>query len=401
MKKLLFPLLAALALLLCACQGPEGEVSPSLSPAPSPSASVQPSPAVDLPEFVAQFAFTRIGVLSTASGELVEQPYPLDDEARSAIQSLLAMDRWVETEVPEQGLEVEYTLYDGQCNTLAVSRKSDRYLILAKTADGAESWLYAAPLEALEPFQGYMDDLTFSAVSWTFDSASGTLTFSGAGPLAQREAESAEAISYDWYGLGGQVTSIVVEEGITRIPNFAFYGFEGVTEVSLPSTLKSIGDRAFSRCAFSEITIPTALDTLGTGAFSHCQALRTCDLFYSEVTLLPAALFEGCTGLQYVSLPNGALLLEEACLYGCDQISSLLLPASVTRVEELYADIEVFVFQGQPPELPWDEDTGACLLFRGDVTVYYPEGSQAWTELAAQYVQEGVTWVEGIPEDGA
>ena len=82
MKKLLFPLLAALALLLCACQGPEGEVSPSLSPAPSPSASVQPSPAVDLPEFVAQFPFTpkiyldgdsRCGVVSAggSSGYIV------------------------------------------------------------------------------------------------------------------------------------------------------------------------------------------------------------------------------------------------------------------------------------------------------------------------------------------
>ena len=238
-------------------------------------------------------------------------------------------------------------------------------------------------------------------ITWMFDGATGTLTFSGMGPLAAEEAETADTISYDWHTMKRQVRSVVVKEGITRIPNYAFYDFAEIEEVSLPSTLTSIGDYAFCHCSFSEITIPLALEELGTGAFSHCGLLRFCDLLYTEVTVLPAALFEECTGLQYISLPGVAERLEETCLYGCDQISSLLLPASVTSIGELYANIEVFVFQGEPPELPWNSDTGECLLFYGDVTVYYPAGSTAWRELAARCTQEGVTWVEGIPSDGA
>ena len=246
-----------------------------------------------------------------------------------------------------------------------------------------------------------MEHENVEPITWVFDGASGVLTFSGTGSLSGTEAETADAISYGWYDLRNQVTSIVIGEGITRVPDFAFYGFEQVTEVSLPSTLTSIGDYAFYHCSFSEITIPLALAELGTGAFSHCERLRSCDLLYTEVTVLPAALFEECTGLQYVSLPGGAERLEETCLYGCDQISSLLLPASMASIGELYADIEVFVFRGEPPELPWNDDTRECLLFYGDVTVYYPEGCTAWRKLTAQYPQEGVTWIEGIPSDGA
>lgn len=42
-----------------------------------------------------------------------------------------------------------------------------------------------------------------------------------------------------------QVRSVVVDEEITRISNFAFYDFEEIEKVSLSSTLKSIGSHAF------------------------------------------------------------------------------------------------------------------------------------------------------------
>lgn len=72
----------------------------------------------------------------------------------------------------------------------------------------------------------------------------------------------------------------------------------------------------------------------------------------------------------------------------------------MASIGEPYATIEVFVFYGEPPEMPWNGETGECLLFCGNVMVYYPEGSAAWQELAAQCTQKSVTWVEGIPCDG-
>lgn len=162
MKKYLLLSMAVLLLLLSACQGPDAEASPSVSPVPSPSGEAGPSPTAGLPDFVAQFTFTQVEVLSTESGELEYQIYPLDEQARSTVQSLLAMESWTETEIPEQSLGAEYILSDDQHNTLAVSREpDDRYLLLAKTLDG-ESWLYAAPLEVLEPFRDYMSALVSS-----------------------------------------------------------------------------------------------------------------------------------------------------------------------------------------------------------------------------------------------
>ena len=102
MKKYLLLTMAVLLLLLSACQGPDAEASPSVSPAPSPSGEAGPSPTAGLPDFVAQFTFTQVEVLSTESGELEYQIYPLDEQARSTVKSLLAEESWTETEKPDQ-----------------------------------------------------------------------------------------------------------------------------------------------------------------------------------------------------------------------------------------------------------------------------------------------------------
>ncbi len=71
------------------------------------------------------------------------------------------------------------------------------------------------------------------------------------------------------------INTIIVDEGVTSIGNYAFYGFDNVTEVSLPSTVNSIGEGAFTKCAsLSEISInDTAVQSIGSYAFKDCTSL--------------------------------------------------------------------------------------------------------------------------------
>ena len=70
-------------------------------------------------------------------------------------------------------------------------------------------------------------------VTWTYEN--GTLTVSGEGEMWDNDPT--QPILYQNPLL---VTSIVVEEGVTRIGNCAFYGCSNATKVSLPSHWKKL-----------------------------------------------------------------------------------------------------------------------------------------------------------------
>jgi len=236
-------------------------------------------------------------------------------------------------------------------------------------------------------------------VPWNFDGKTGVLTFEGSGSLSSVEPETADNLSYGWTDLSSDVTSVVIGEGITRIPKFAFYGFQRLQSVSLPSTLTSIGTYAFFQCAFQEIALPDSVESIGAGAFSNCQQLRSCAI-PEKVTVLEPSVFGECDALQTITFHEGLAELKGSCLWCCDGISSLVIPSSVTNLEELYAGgIKVMVFLGDPPALPQDPVTGEYWMGYGDLTVYYPEGNSAWQELAPHCAQN-ITWIEGIPSDG-
>lgn len=238
-------------------------------------------------------------------------------------------------------------------------------------------------------------------VTWAFDDTTGALTFNGTGPLSEQEAEAVDVPDYGWSALAGEVKSIVIGEGITRIPNGAFYDFEGVTEVLLPSTLKTIGKYAFFQCSFLYIELPSGLEVIEEYAFSHCQKLLSCEI-PAGVTELPTGIFEECISLQTLTLYEGLLVLKEGCLRDCTRLHTLVIPSGVAEVEELNAPSLIFlVFLGDPPKLPQNAVTGTYPLGAEPLTIFYPFGNAAWQTVASQCQQDGITWIEGIPPDGA
>lgn len=257
------------------------------------------------------------------------------------------------------------------------------------------------PSPGADESDGEMKVHAAGEAAWTFDSETDVLTFEGDGSLSETEAETADRLDYSWTGLADKVTAIVIGEGVTRVPNCAFYGFAKVTSVSLPSTLDSIGMSAFLECAFEEIYLPEGLTSIGGAAFSHCGQLRWAEI-PGGVEVLEGAVFGECGSLQDITLREGVRELKEACLWCCEGINSIVFPASVTSIEELYAEnLRVAVFKGDPPALPVNTVTGEYMLGYLPLMIYYPEGNEKWNELAAQYPHENITWIEGGPEDGA
>ena len=70
----------------------------------------------------------------------------------------------------------------------------------------------------------------------------GVLTIFGEGAMK----DYANVSEIPWYAQKDKITKIVVNEGITRIGNLAFYGLTNATEAILPQSLKETGISAFS-----------------------------------------------------------------------------------------------------------------------------------------------------------
>ncbi len=129
-------------------------------------------------------------------------------------------------------------------------------------------------------------------ISYTLNRLTGTLTISGNGAMNDYAYTSSNGVN----GMGstapwgdqlkdalfdGQyntdiIKTIVVEEGVTTLGAYAFYGYDNVTSVTLPSTITSIGEGAFAKCSsLRKLDISkTAVQSVGVYAFKDCTALN-------------------------------------------------------------------------------------------------------------------------------
>lgn len=61
----------------------------------------------------------------------------------------------------------------------------------------------------------------------------------------------------------------MIKEGCTEIGRWAFYYCQSLTSITLPSTLKTIGDAAFFGAGIKQITIPKNVETIKEDAFGQ------------------------------------------------------------------------------------------------------------------------------------
>lgn len=116
---------------------------------------------------------------------------------------------------------------------------------------------------------------SLSKVVWNAKACAGTYSDSGGGPF-----------TFNAYLVNNSknITTFIFGEGVEEIPAYLCYSMPNITTCSLPSTLKSIGNYAFSGCGFKSITLPGKLVTIGEGAFSG-NGLTTLNIPPSVTTI--------------------------------------------------------------------------------------------------------------------
>lgn len=127
------------------------------------------------------------------------------------------------------------------------------------------------------------------------------------------------------------VETVVLEEGMTEIPENYFKGCTKLSKITLPSTLKKIGSYAFENCtSLKELIIPDSVTTLGSGIieYSGVEYLEV----GSSVSDCPGTSFLNSENLKKVVISEG---VKEIC-YGmfmyCKAIKELHLPSTLQKI---------------------------------------------------------------------
>ena len=111
-----------------------------------------------------------------------------------------------------------------------------------------------------------------------------------------------------------------------------------LTNVTIPDGVTNIFSYAFSYCtSLTSITIPSSVTFFGAYVFSNCTGLKNAVLlnasaFSGRSNSSGSSLFQGCTSLTNVTLPDGMEWLAPNMFEGCNSLKSVAIPSGVTRI---------------------------------------------------------------------
>ena len=238
-------------------------------------------------------------------------------------------------------------------------------------------------------------------VTYSYVESTHTLTISGTGAMANYNSSS----DWPWYSYRADITSVVIEDGVTTIGNYAFRECNnaGFTSINIPASVESIGEDAFNGCSgvttvtfapnsqltridnfafyccdnaeFTSITIPASVEYIGNSAFINCSKLAS--ITFAEVSHLTTIDFQAFNGTA---------------------ISSITIPASVTSIGSyVFGDCQNLTSINVEAGNTNYSSEGGVLLNKDKTTlIQYPIGNTA----SSYTIPYGVTTIDDNAFDG-
>ena len=122
---------------------------------------------------------------------------------------------------------------------------------------------------------------------------------------------------------GQLVTDLVIPDSVTKIKDYAFSGYTGLTSVNTGNSVNIIGDSAFSGCTgLTSVTIGNSVTSIGDSAFSGCTGLTSVTIGNS-VTSIGSSAFSGCTGLTSLTIGSSVTNIGDYAFRDCTGLKSV------------------------------------------------------------------------------
>ena len=130
-------------------------------------------------------------------------------------------------------------------------------------------------------------------VTWTYDSSTYTLTISGTGDMYDYKYNNRP-----WESYKNKIKSVVVNDDITKIGDFAFYRLSKVESIIFPENISEFGEKVFYGCeSLTNIVLPDNITLIDESTFAYCENL-TSIIIPDKVTKIGESAFASQSGLQ-------------------------------------------------------------------------------------------------------
>ena len=119
---------------------------------------------------------------------------------------------------------------------------------------------------------------------------------------------------------------------VAELGGGAFYQCTKVTSVTLPNTIRAIGERCFESCFnLTSINLPNSIKDIGRLAFLWCTRLASITL-PKNLEFIKDGCFDGCESLESVVIPDGVIEIQTGAFNQCFSLESVEIPNSVVRI---------------------------------------------------------------------
>ena len=146
-------------------------------------------------------------------------------------------------------------------------------------------------------------------------SCDGVLTISGTGEMENFS-------SAPWSDNANSIISVVIEDGVTSIGQYAFVQCNSLTTITIPNTVTSIRNYAFQKSSLVSIVFPNGITTIEDGVCQKCNSLSLIKL-PNSVAIIKNRAFENCTSLISIEIPDGVTSIGEQAFNGCTSLVSV------------------------------------------------------------------------------
>ncbi|MGN1007926.1 MAG: leucine-rich repeat protein [Butyricicoccus sp.] len=132
-----------------------------------------------------------------------------------------------------------------------------------------------------------------------------------------------------------KIVNVTLPDTVRVIGERAFHGCKNLRSIKMPASVEEIGLMAFEGCeSLTSIRLPDSVKTIGVQIFRDCSSLSDVRL-PSQLEEIPANAFSGCSSLRSISFPASVKVIGE-CSFASSGLTSVTIPAGVTMEESVF-----------------------------------------------------------------